>query len=128
MSLTNSFKICVLYLHIAQNIKVNNNGRLGVCFIFTLFCQIRIQIWYYFETPPLFKEADTKFKKIQHNTFDVREGPLICALFAIRTMFKLRWMGGLESRGRSNCRMRKKSAGPTNKYSSPEIQQNPFRN
>ncbi len=37
------------------------------------------------------------------------EGPLICALFVIRTTFKFRWVGGLEIRGRSNWRMKKKA-------------------
>ncbi len=44
---------------------------------------------------------------IQH----VREGPLIRALFEIRTTFKYRWVGGLHIMGHSNWTM-KKSARP----------------
>ncbi len=36
------------------------------------------------------------------SSYHVREGPLICALFEIRTTFKFRWVGGLKIRGRSN--------------------------
>ncbi len=39
----------------------------------------------------------------------IREGPLIRALFVIRTTFKFRWVGGLEIRGRSNWSMKKKA-------------------
>ncbi len=74
--------------------------------------------------------ADVNIRRICHHMqltkckdMCVREGPLIRALFEIRTMLKFRWVGGLEIRGRSNWRMKKKNAHPKNKYFSVEIQE-----
>ena len=45
---------------------------------------------------------------VQSANNHVREGPLICALFEIRTTFKFRWVGHLKLMGCSNWKMKKK--------------------
>ena len=55
-----------------------------------------------------FHHLHTHVAVFDKNYYDVREGPLIRALFVIRTTFKFRWVGGLEIRGRSNWSMKKK--------------------